>query len=85
MSKTVRRDTVKERYLKAEKQRSLAKEQSDVKLLREWERRNLKNYDPDDDSSDEEAIAERAKRDTRPPKQQVDEEASAAASMGGRK
>lgn len=41
-------------------------EQDDVKTLRQWERNILRevdeNYDPDDDSSDEEAIAERARR-----------------------
>ena len=40
-------------------------ETTDVKDLKEWERSILKEvdekYDPDDDSSDEEAIAYRAK------------------------
>jgi len=44
----------------------LAEEETDVKTLRQWERNILRevdeNYDPDDDSSDEEAIAERARR-----------------------
>jgi len=48
------------------KEQSLAEEESDVKTLRQWERNILRevdeNYDPDDDSSDDEAIAERARR-----------------------
>ena len=55
-------------YVQVQKEQGLAEEQDDVKTLREWERQVLKevdeNYDPDDDSSDEEAIAERARRTT---------------------
>ena len=44
----------------------MAEESSDVKTLREWERNILcevdEQYDPDDDSSDEEAITRRAER-----------------------
>ncbi len=49
-----------------QKEQQLAEEETDVKTLRQWERNILRevdeNYDPDDDSSDEEAIAERARR-----------------------
>lgn len=53
-------------YKQVEKEQMLAEEQTDVKTLRQWERTILREvdekYDPDDDSSDEEAIAERARR-----------------------
>ena len=48
-------------YVQVCKEQQLDLETGDVKNLREWERGILKevdeNYDPDDDSSDEEAIA----------------------------
>ena len=53
-------------YVQVQKEQQLAEESSDVKTLRDWERQILveidENYDPDDDSSDEEAIAKRAER-----------------------
>ena len=53
-------------YVQVQKEQGLAEEQDDVKTLRQWERNILRevdeNYDPDDDSSDDEAIAERARR-----------------------
>ena len=53
-------------YVQVQKEQALSEEQSDVKTLRQWERNVLREvdeqYDPDDDSSDEEAIAERARR-----------------------
>ena len=53
-------------YAQVCKEQQLAEESSDVKTLREWERNILcevdEKYDPDDDSSDEEAIAKRAER-----------------------
>ena len=46
------------------KEQTLAEEVNDVQSLKEWERSILKEvdskYDPDDDSSDEEAIARKA-------------------------
>ena len=54
-------------YVQVEKDNQLAEEQTDVKTLRQWERQILKevdeNYDPDDDSSDEEAIAYKAAKE----------------------
>ena len=54
-------------YVQVEKERQLKEESGDVKTLRDWERNILcevdEKYDPDDDSSDEEAIAMRAKRE----------------------
>ena len=51
----------------------------DVKNLRDWERNILKevdeNYDPDDDSSDEEAIAYKAAKEAEK-KQKEDEMAA---------
>ena len=45
----------------------MAEESSDVKILKDWERTILcevdEKYDPDDDSSDEEAIARRTERE----------------------
>jgi len=56
-------------YVQVEKEQALAGECDDVKALRQWERQILsevdEKYDPDDDSSDEEAIAERARREAR--------------------
>ena len=53
-------------YVQVQKEQGLAKEQDDVKTLRQWERNVLRevdeNYDPDDDSSEDEAMAERARR-----------------------
>ena len=50
-------------YVQVCKEQQLDLETGDVKNLKEWERSILKevdeNYDPDDDSSDEEAIAYR--------------------------
>lgn len=47
-------------YKQVCKEQQLAEESSDVKTLRQWERNILSEvdaeYDPDDDSSDEEAI-----------------------------
>ena len=60
-----------------------------MKALRQWERQILcevdEKYDPDDDSSDEEAIAERARRETVSREKQAEEEAYKAASRGGKK
>ena len=53
-------------YVQVQKEQAHAAEESDVKTLRQWERNILRevdeNYDPDDDSSDEEAAAERERR-----------------------
>lgn len=76
-------------YVQVEKEQKLQEEQSDVKLLRQWERNILREvdekYDPDDDSSDEEAIAERTRRDTKSKEQQAEDEAKTTAAKGGRK
>lgn len=70
-------------YVQVQKEKALADETEDVKTLRQWERNILRevdeNYDPDDDSSDEEAIAERAKRDALKEKQEAEDEANNAA------
>ena len=55
-----------------------------MKTLRQWERNILREvdetYDPDDDSSDEEAIAERARR-SKLEEQQAELEREAAATQ----
>ena len=71
------------------KERSLANEKSDVKLLRQWERDTLREvddqYDPDDDSSDAEAIAERTRRTNESNWWQAEEEAKAVTNKNGKK
>ena len=71
-------------YVQVQKEQSLAEEQTDVKTLRQWERNILREvdetYDPDDDSSDEEAIAERARR-SKLEEQQLELEKEAAATQ----
>ena len=66
-------------YVQVEKEQTLAGEQDDVKTLRQWERNILRevdeNYDPDDDSSDEEAIAERGRRSAMAESRAAEEEA----------
>ena len=79
-------------YSQVQKEQALAEEESDVKTLRQWERNILRevdeNYDPDDDSSDDEAIAERARRtflqNERAKQEEVNIEAAKAV-KGGRK
>ena len=74
-------------YVQVEKEQQLAEEQDDVKTLRQWERNILKevdeNYDPDDDSSDDEAIAERARRVAAIADKEAEVEAAAAALKAG--
>ena len=76
-------------YVQVEKEQALAEEQGDVKALRQWERQILcevdEKYDPDDDSSDEEAIAERARREAVSREKQAEDDAKQAASRGGKK
>ena len=76
-------------YVQVQKEQGLASEQDDVKTLRQWERNILKevdeNYDPDDDSSDEEAIAERTRRSVLNEQAEADKEANAVAAKGGKK
>ena len=76
-------------YVQVQKEQGLAAEQDDVKTLRQWERNILREvdetYDPDDDSSDEEAIAERARRSKLEEEAEAEREAAAAAAKGGKK
>lgn len=76
-------------YVQVQKEQGLAEEQTDVKALRQWERNILKevdeNYDPDDDSSDEEAIAERDRRASAQAEQNAADEAAAADKKAGGK
>ena len=74
-------------YVQVQKEQQLSEEQSDVKTLRQWERNILKEvddqYDPDDDSSDEEAIAERKRRADAIAEKEAEIEAAAAALKAG--
>lgn len=76
-------------YVQVEKEQALNEEQGDVKALRQWERQILcevdEKYDPDDDSSDEEAIAERARREAVSREKQAEDEAKQAAARGAKK
>ena len=69
-------------YVQVQKEQGLAQEQDEVKTLRQWERNILREvdetYDPDDDSSDEEAIAERARRSKMEEEAEAEKEAAAA-------
>ena len=59
-----------------------------MKTLRQWERQILRevdeNYDPDDDSSDEEAIAERSRRAAQDAEKSAAEEEAKAVGGKGR-
>ena len=70
-------------YVQVEKEQALAEEEGDVKALRQWERNILcevdEKYDPDDDSSDEEAIAARARREVQSREKEAAEAEKAAA------
>ena len=76
-------------YVQVQKEQQLDEEQTDVKTLRQWERNILRevdeNYDPDDDSSDEEAIAERARRSEMQAEKDAAEAAEAEANKGAKK
>ena len=79
-------------YVQVCKEQELAEECGDVKDLKGWERNILKevdeNYDPDDDSSDEEAIAYRAQMAAEAEEKAAQEAAEAekvASAQGARK
>ena len=67
----------------------MAEESSDVKILKDWERTILcevdEKYDPDDDSSDEEAIAMRAKRAAERAEAEAEKEKAEANAKGVKK
>ena len=76
-------------YVQVQREQALDEEETDVKTLRQWERNILRevdeNYDPDDDSSDEEAIAERARRTEMEAEKNAAAEAEAEANKGAKK
>lgn len=78
-------------YVQVCKEQELAGECGDVKNLKEWERSILKevdeNYDPDDDSSDEEAIAYKAAKEAelQAQKEEADAQQQNTSAQGKRK